>query len=166
MPNVYTAPFRAQTVALARERGVKAASKETGVHFTTIYEWLKRPDMAPIIERVDLATGDKIIAARDLAVALVTEGLPKMRPHDQVKALEVLDKSATLIEGRATSRVESMNMNINAGVCQSCGMLQPEPLPPEQRRAMTELADAIERVDPVALWEWLGGHVKDVSDAG
>ena len=78
MHDAYPHTFRAEAVALAREKGSKVAAQEKGVDRRTVDRWMHRPELAPIIEQVDLETGDKIIAARDLALGARTIAPPHM----------------------------------------------------------------------------------------
>lgn len=76
---------------------------------------MHQPAASPIIAAAEAGIAERLTAAHAVALEAVRKALddPKARLGDKAQALRVLGEQAALAEGRATSRTESMNLNLN-----------------------------------------------------
>jgi hypothetical protein len=148
----YQAEERAEAVALAASLGPKKAALQLGYPIRTVSHWTHgdthRADLAPVMQAAEATIAARLTAAHRVALDAVLAGLadPKSRLGDRAAALRTIGEQLALAEGRATSRTESTNLNVNlpAG----------SPLAELSAEERAELRAYIEGIpDPLALTE-------------
>ena len=129
----YSMEQRAEAVALAASIGPLKAGDALGIPRRTVAWWCHRPAAGPIIAAAERTIAQRLSEAHRVALDAVLAGLadPSAKLGDRAAALRVLGEQAALAQGRATSRIESTNLNVNA----ETGLTDPETM---QLRAWLE----------------------------
>lgn len=111
----YTYAERAEAVALAASIGPKKAALQLGYPVTTVVYWMHKPEHSEVIRAAEATIAERLKDAHARALASVMEGLadPKARLGDRAQALRILGEQLALAEGRATSRSENLNVNVD-----------------------------------------------------
>jgi hypothetical protein len=131
------AEAKAEAIAIGMVQGAIAASKATGIPRRTISRWLAEGDTkdSPVVRAAIVATeeaiADRLWETMQLGLEEVRAGLldPKARLSDKARALEVIASQWQLITGRATSRTENANLNIDGS---------PDELSPEEAEQLED----------------------------
>jgi hypothetical protein len=142
----YSPEQRAEAVALARAVGPVKAAKQLGYPMRTVAHWAAgdvamvnaSPLAGAAIAKVEATIAQRLAEAHEMALRAVMDGLsdPKARLGDKAAALRVLGEQRALAEGRATSRSESLNVNIGPDIDPESGLTW------DQRRDLADWIDA------------------------
>lgn len=117
MARSYTRQQKTRAVALSYAVGVSEAARRLSIPHRTISAWRAHPDFADAVQQERDQLAEDLRTSVKLALRKVAEGLmdPRSNLGHRARALEVLHKSLALVEGEATERIESANLNVNAG---------------------------------------------------
>ncbi len=152
----WTPEQRAEALGVAVALGADAAHERTGIPRRTISSWMSGErgarGTAAIID-ADPATRQAVTSrlweAVTVGVDAVLAGLrdPKTRLGDKAQALRIVAEQYHLLTGQATSRSESLNVNVN------------QPMTWQQRDQLSAWLTAIEGAsdDELAAWAADGG---------
>lgn len=115
MSRTYSAEQRAEAVALAASIGPLKAGDALGIPRRTVAYWTHQPAAGPIIAAAEATIAQRLTEAHRVALDAVLLGLadPKARLGDRAQALRVLGEQLALAEGRATSRSENLNVQVD-----------------------------------------------------
>jgi hypothetical protein len=133
----YTLEEKMRALALAGSVGARRAGKELDIPVRTVNYWLHQPAASPIIAAAEQDVADMYRQARHLSVTVGNELLakPGVRLGDVASYLRVVAEQEALAEGRATSRSESVSVNVNVGK---------DSLSPAKRQALGTFLDRLD----------------------
>lgn len=106
----YTRKDRTKAAALAANKSVTAVAEEMGVPRTTIAYWLERPEFVELRRKTaaEMAEGSMVLAK--LAQAELVRRIEdhEVEPKDLAVILGIAIDKAQLLDGKATSRTETV----------------------------------------------------------